>query len=649
MRNLDHTLPAVAKKFLRTKRGRYCGTQVRQIHQLLADRNLEISAMTTDLVETFLAQKQRQLQLKTNRVYKCQLLTYLDYLYRKKLISFDPETMRIRPTVLPPPEAAKEFLETDKGYWCTTTTRKFHRWLEREGLSLDALRLEHVHRVLKDHGEGVAVSTGIIYKNQLFVYLDYLYGSGKICFDPKPLRIKPESNPLPSSAHDYLKAQNGNHSKSTLRSLHRWLQENDYEISDVDPEVLYQFKLARSTTVSEKTLHMQWLQILRYLEYLHSTGRLAFDPERLREPSAQLELPERAKEFLSNYGAVIKESTIKHYLSSLRRLYKWLEVSELSTDDLKSLHIERFAKWMIDEGLHPNTRYGTFVCIRVYFRWLGDHGFIGIDADELIKPEIFPKLPHYLPRPFPQEADIEMQARLAKSKDLYHQGLLLMRSTGMRIGELINLEFDCLQYSHDRLLYLKVPLGKLNNERLVPIDQKTHRLIKRLQRGRSSSTSTYLLETPRGNKTHQMNYSKALKDICNGLDLHGPAQTHRLRHTYATSMLNGGMSLVGLMKLLGHHDHRMTLRYSAITTDTVRDEYMMALGKLQQRYKDIGYKPEKSKNPRKQIKDAVRWVKKNCVCDDQQVQARLGRIILRLERAENDLGALMNDAFADLL
>ena len=52
-------------------------------------------------------------------------------------------------------------------------------------------------------------------------------------------------------------------------------------------------------------------------------------------------------------------------------------------------------------------------------------------------------------------------------------------------------------------------------------------------------------------------------------------------------MLNGVMSLVGLMKILGHNDHRMTLRYSAITTETVRDEYMSALGKIADRYQGI--------------------------------------------------------------
>jgi site-specific recombinase XerD len=44
----------------------------------------------------------------------------------------------------------------------------------------------------------------------------------------------------------------------------------------------------------------------------------------------------------------------------------------------------------------------------------------------------------------------------------------------------------------------------------------------------------------------------------------GKGSVPRLRHTFASSLMNGGMSLLGIMKLLGHRDQRMTLRYTAI-------------------------------------------------------------------------------------
>ena len=60
--------------------------------------------------------------------------------------------------------------------------------------------------------------------------------------------------------------------------------------------------------------------------------------------------------------------------------------------------------------------------------------------------------------------------------------------------------------------------------------------------------------------------------------------THRLRHTYATSMLAGGMSLPSVMRILGHSDYRMTLRYAAITDSTVFTEFAAALVHNAERY-----------------------------------------------------------------
>ncbi|MCY1041708.1 hypothetical protein OV208_10320 [Corallococcus sp. bb12-1] len=49
--------------------------------------------------------------------------------------------------------------------------------------------------------------------------------------------------------------------------------------------------------------------------------------------------------------------------------------------------------------------------------------------------------------------------------------------------------------------------------------------------------------------------------------------------------MSGGISLMGVMKLLGHRDYRMTLRYTEITLETVGEEYHAAMTKLETRYR----------------------------------------------------------------
>ncbi|MBF0491783.1 MAG: tyrosine-type recombinase/integrase [Deltaproteobacteria bacterium] len=57
---------------------------------------------------------------------------------------------------------------------------------------------------------------------------------------------------------------------------------------------------------------------------------------------------------------------------------------------------------------------------------------------------------------------------------------------------------------------------------------------------------------------------------------------HRLRHSYATSLLTGGLSIVSLMKLLGHRRIEMTLRYAKVTPSHLRNEYLKAIQILEQ-------------------------------------------------------------------
>src|SRR5207237_4466404 len=85
-----------------------------------------------------------------------------------------------------------------------------------------------------------------------------------------------------------------------------------------------------------------------------------------------------------------------------------------------------------------------------------------------------------LPRPLTAAADRELQRRLAAADEPGAWALLLMRRTGLRIGELRSLEYHCIRADEQHPL-LKVPLGKLNSERLVPLAPDTVELIRRLQ------------------------------------------------------------------------------------------------------------------------------------------------------------------------
>src|SRR5205807_2660975 len=78
------------------------------------------------------------------------------------------------------------------------------------------------------------------------------------------------------------------------------------------------------------------------------------------------------------------------------------------------------------------------------------------------------------------QEDQLVQQELRRTDDLYANALLLLRATGIRLGECIHLPLDCLRQVGTEQWALHVPLGKLHTERLVPADPEVRRIAGRI-------------------------------------------------------------------------------------------------------------------------------------------------------------------------
>jgi site-specific recombinase XerD len=224
--------------------------------------------------------------------------------------------------------------------------------------------------------------------------------------------------------------------------------------------------------------------------------------------------------------------------------------------------------------------------VGIFLEAIAEWGWPDAPARRLIFPRDAPKLPHPLPRYLPPDSERALLAALEASPNrLYADALLLLRATGMRIGELVDLELDCVHEVHGQGAWLKIPLGKLLTERMVPIDDETVQLVDRitehrspgrpLRHPRTGKLADFLL-TRQGRRVSAYTLRDELHRAAGeaGIDDVVP---HQLRHTYATALVNAGCSLQALMALLGHVSAEMSLRYGRLFDATVRDEYTRAL------------------------------------------------------------------------
>lgn len=161
----------------------------------------------------------------------------------------------------------------------------------------------------------------------------------------------------------------------------------------------------------------------------------------------------------------------------------------------------------------------------------------------------------------PAEAK-RLHAAVAQSRNtqLPHiVGLLLL--TGARSSELLNAKWEHIDLERKAWL---IPTSKTGKARHVPLSQAAIDIIERVPR---FDKCPYLLPNPKTLKpfdTIQHGWDKARKDAkLNGLRIHD------LRHSCASLMINNGVDLFTVGKILGHADHQSTMRYSHLANDTL--------------------------------------------------------------------------------
>ena len=85
-----------------------------------------------------------------------------------------------------------------------------------------------------------------------------------------------------------------------------------------------------------------------------------------------------------------------------------------------------------------------------------------------------PKLDQPLPRALPPDVDAALMNAVADLDDRFARvGLTVLRGAGLRVGELLDLEIGSIIDYGPAGTWLKVPLGKLATERMVPLDATT--------------------------------------------------------------------------------------------------------------------------------------------------------------------------------
>jgi integrase len=314
------------------------------------------------------------------------------------------------------------------------------------------------------------------------------------------------------------------------------------------------------------------------------------------------------RRYLNQLAVSSRPSTVAATSDALRFL-----AGQATRDDpdLKSIaglercHIEAHKTWLAarpgkkGKPISPVTICHRLGFLRTFFERLIEWGYDDAPDRQLVFPGDFPERDEPLPKFLDDPTAAKFMAALAADPNKRRRLIVeLLARTGMRAGELGALEADAM-VTMDNTHWLRIPVGKLHNDRYVPLHPILVELITEWNQIRPPSRSGRLVERDDGQPFDRRTVHRYVGVVAKRAGV-GHVHPHQLRHTLATQAINRGMSLEAIAALLGHRSMRMTLTYARISDRTIADEYFRVTQAVEDNYRTVQPLPAGTTGPNMQ-------------------------------------------------
>jgi site-specific recombinase XerD len=259
-------------------------------------------------------------------------------------------------------------------------------------------------------------------------------------------------------------------------------------------------------------------------------------------------------------------------------------------------HIEDFKSWLLKRRGRTGKPLATMTIrhrlstVRTFFERIMEWDYEDAPGRLFIYMSDFPALDEPLPKFLDDPTAYKFMAALAEDPNLRRRLMVeLLARTGMRVGELAGLQDDAMVRKGNGHR-LHIPIGKLHNDRYVPLLPMLVDLIAEYKATRGRSRSGHLLERDDGRAFDRRTVHRYVASVAKRAGV-GHVHPHQLRHTLATQSINRGMSLEAIAALLGHRSMDMTLIYARISDDTVADAYFKVTEAVEAQYYGLSGAP----------------------------------------------------------
>lgn len=226
--------------------------------------------------------------------------------------------------------------------------------------------------------------------------------------------------------------------------------------------------------------------------------------------------------------------------------------------------------------LSPLTINGRISQLRELFNFLCEEGRMA--RQPVLRRRHHLTTPETLPKPMP-DGDLML---FFKAVDSTRDRLLflLMLRCGLRVSEACALAWEDVDLQS---LTLRVNRGKGDVDRVAYLSPDVEQSLKLWQARRTGSPHLFPSRKARGTHIGRRNVYVMMQKYLGEAGVSGSYSPHCLRHTFATQLLNAGVTLEVLKELMGHRSIRMTLRYTELYEATKRGQYTQAMERITRR------------------------------------------------------------------
>jgi len=282
-----------------------------------------------------------------------------------------------------------------------------------------------------------------------------------------------------------------------------------------------------------------------------------------------------------NWQPHMAEQHGRRLARQLYRCWNWLLTNQAVNgwSDLQRSHVEAWLNARREAGIAASSRTCELSELLSCLRFAAERDIpLAANLFRVAYPERSDDLPRYLTETEYirlEQVVLDQTADDTPTATRDRAWFFTLAHTGLRVSELLNLRLSDLELAGGRLI---VRGGKNTRDRVAYLTPTLTQALRTHLSHRQHTADDHLwLDDGRPLQAHQVRYRlRRWGQLCNVA-----VTPHRLRHTLATRLINQGMSLESLRRLLGHKTLSMTQHYARLYDATVREQFQTAMANIE--------------------------------------------------------------------